>query len=47
MNTIKDFIWFVKHSWSYMQGQRKDFFTGFWKAWLSFKASAKADRAIR
>lgn len=41
---IKDFGWFSKHSWSYMQGQRLQFFTGFVPAWLSFRKAAKADR---
>lgn len=44
MNLVKDFVWFTTHSWSYMQGMRREYFSGFWKAWLRFRASSKADR---
>lgn len=43
--TIKRFYWFTTHSWSYMQGQRGNFLTGFWKAWIHFNNASKNDEA--
>jgi len=34
---MKDFIWFTKTSWSYMKGERLQFFIGFISAWNRFR----------
>lgn len=44
--TVKDFIWFTTHSWTYLQGERRAYFTGFWSAWRVFRTAARKDRAI-
>lgn len=45
MQTVKRFYWFATHSWSYLQGQRVEFFRGFVPAWRSFNQSCKKDEA--
>lgn len=32
------FYWFARKSWSFTQGHRLTYFTGFWKAWHRFNA---------
>lgn len=40
-------IWldFNRMSWSYMAGNRIEFFTGYWKAWTSYKR--EVEKAMR
>ncbi len=45
MGTVKLFLWFAGHSWSYMQGDRRVMLRGFVRAWCRFNALAKADAA--
>lgn len=45
--TLKDFVWFTTHSWSYLQGERKTYFTGFWGAWRTFRVASRKDRATQ